>query len=349
MAPAEAKNPYRSSVKTVRLVAPTSWTTAFVLWIALGGLSLHRFTVLFWVLTGLVAFTVGRRPWWRAPLDWAPFIGLFLVYAYTRGAATSVGLPTLWELPARFDHALFGEVPSVWLQERMAAPDDAVPWWESLLSVVYLSFFVVPFVLAAALWLRSRVQFTRFMVRFAVVSGIAVLCYVLVPAAPPWAAARCTHAEVADRPSNPACMEDNHPTSREDTVLRALDNDEPPLLVRRITARGFSEIPGLHLTEGFIETGIDSSNPVAAVPSLHAAEAMLVSAFAWPLVRRRWRPLLALYPPAMAFALVWGGDHYVFDVLLGWALVAGVMLGLGHLERRRVSTARTAEPDEALA
>ena len=34
----------------------------------------------------------------------------------------------------------------------------------------------------------------------------------------------------------------------------------------------------------------------------------------------RWaRPLLALYPLAMAFALVYTAEHYVFDILLGWA------------------------------
>ena len=78
----------------------------------------------------------------------------------------------------------------------------------------------------------------------------------------------------------------------------------------------------MQLTEGFIKSGIDASNPVAAVPSLHGAVALLVSVFLWPLVRRRWRPLLALYPLAMGFTLVLGGDHYVFDILLGWGVVS---------------------------
>ena len=57
--------------------------------------------------------------------------------------------------------------------------------------------------------------------------------------------------------------------------------------------------------------------------ALHGAVALLVSVFLWPLVRRRWRPLLALYPLAMGFTLVLGGDHYVFDILLGWAVSFG--------------------------
>ena len=30
-------------------------------------------------------------------------------------------------------------------------------------------------------------------------------------------------------------------------------------------------------------------------------------------------PLLALYPAAMAFALVYTAEHYLVDILLGWA------------------------------
>jgi membrane-associated phospholipid phosphatase len=57
---------------------------------------------------------------------------------------------------------------------------------------------------------------------------------------------------------------------------------------------------------------------VAAVPSLHAAYTLLFALFLWPIAGRA-RPLLALYPVAMAFALVYSAEHYVSDILLGWA------------------------------
>jgi hypothetical protein len=41
----------------------------------------------------------------------------------------------------------------------------------------------------------------------------------------------------------------------------------------------------------------------------------------------------------MGFTLVWGGDHYVFDILLGWGVVAAVMVGLSRLERRPAAEA----------
>ena len=102
----------------------------------------------------------------------------------------------------------------------------------------------------------------------------------------------------------------------------------------------------MQLTEGFIKSGIDASNPVAAIPSLHGAVALLVSVFLWPLVRRRWRPLLALYPLAMGFTLVLGGDHYVFDILLGWGVVAVVVATLWWRERR---STRQEELEPAMA
>ena len=313
------------------------WSIGLLAWILLGGLSFDRETVVFWVVTGLVAFTIGRRPWWQAPVDWLPFIVFFLVYDFTRGAASTLGFPTHWEVLARVDRVLgLGAIPSAWLQERLAASGDEVPWWEMAISTVYMSFFVVPFVLAGVLWIRSRTEFVRFMTRLVLVSGIALIGYVVVPSAPPWAAAKCTHAEVASHPADPACMSEDRPGRRKGTVIPALEPDNPdgPRIVERISSRGFLSIPGVYRTEGFVRSGIDASNPVAAVPSLHAAEAALVCAFGWAFVRRRWRPLLAAYPLAMGFALVFGGDHYVVDVLLGWSVVAVVMVGVAWLERR---------------
>ena len=79
------------------------------------------------------------------------------------------------------------------------------------------------------------------------------------------------------------------------------------------------EIPFLSLSfEGLFERGQEYSNPVAAVPSLHAAYTLLFAIYLWRV--RRWaRPLLAAYVAAMAFALVYTAEHYVADILLGWA------------------------------
>jgi membrane-associated phospholipid phosphatase len=59
------------------------------------------------------------------------------------------------------------------------------------------------------------------------------------------------------------------------------------------------------------------ANNVAAMPSLHAAFAVLFSLYLWRLVPRAARALLALYPFAMSFALVYSGEHYVVDCIAG--------------------------------
>jgi membrane-associated phospholipid phosphatase len=47
------------------------------------------------------------------------------------------------------------------------------------------------------------------------------------------------------------------------------------------------------------------------------------------------RPLLLLYPLAMGLTLMATGEHYFFDVALGWIYAGAVMAGWGWWERRR--------------
>ena len=57
----------------------------------------------------------------------------------------------------------------------------------------------------------------------------------------------------------------------------------------------------------------------------------------------RWaRPLLALYPPAMAFALVYTAEHYLVDILLGWAYTLVAIWVVGRVAA--YSWGRAAEP-----
>ena len=67
------------------------------------------------------------------------------------------------------------------------------------------------------------------------------------------------------------------------------------------------------------EKGQNYANNVAAMPSLHAAYALLIALYLWKMVPPWARVLLALYPPAMAFALVYSGEHYLVDCFAGWA------------------------------
>ena len=99
----------------------------------------------------------------------------------------------------------------------------------------------------------------------------------------------------------------------------------------RLTGRGWSDI-GLG---GFHVVLAKVGNPVAAMPSLHGGIAMLVAMFAVYRLRSPWRWTAMAYPLVMAFALVYYAEHYVIDIIAGWALAGLVMVAVGRWERRR--------------
>ncbi len=108
-------------------------------------------------------------------------------------------------------------------------------------------------------------------------------------------------------------------------LLGAMHMSQPGAhqFVERISTRGWGT---LHLQSAgaLLDSGQASVNLVAAIPSLHAAVTAMISMFLWRRVRRGWRPLLVGYPLAMAFVLVYSAEHFVVDILMGWALAAAV-------------------------
>jgi membrane-associated phospholipid phosphatase len=69
-------------------------------------------------------------------------------------------------------------------------------------------------------------------------------------------------------------------------------------------------------------------NPYAAMPSLHCAFALLAGLTIWHTVRSRWRAFGILWPAAVGLATVATGNHWVLDVVAGYA-VAGTAWVLG--------------------
>ena len=78
------------------------------------------------------------------------------------------------------------------------------------------------------------------------------------------------------------------------------------------------------------------SNPVAAVPSLHAGWAVGVGIgvvrYAGPL---RWRLAGALYPPAVVLTIVATGNHFFLDALAGMAVLGAGFAAASVLEWRQ--------------
>jgi membrane-associated phospholipid phosphatase len=280
-----------------------------VIWSAVYGIPVQRELVIAWVCGALVCVSIGRplRQILQLVLDWLPIVAVLAVYDVTRGAADSLGIGIHAHPMIDFDRFVFlGQTPTEWLQARLYEPGE-VSWWDVAFTLVYTSYFIVPFALAGVLWARDRLAFLRFTKRLVSLALAGLATYILFPAAPPWMAAE----------------------------MGLLEN------VHRTTSEGWGVL-GVG-TAGLFSEGQAGVNLVAAVPSLHSAFTALVAMFLWGRVRPRLRPLLALYPLAMALTLIATGEHYFFDVLLGWLYAGAVMLAWSRWESRSRGVGSPAE------
>jgi hypothetical protein len=335
----------------IRRITVAIWAAVVIYRSAVDGLAFNRELLLVYIATGLIAASIGQgHKVFAVVRDWLPFALVLVLYDFSRGAADMLGARTLWQFQPNADRWLFfGTVPTVWLQEhiKMAQP----PWWEVIISSIYMSFFVLPYLVAGVLWLRNRTEWAAFARQFVALSFAALVIYVALPAAPPWAGASCTPADVAAGPANPPCMFHGPAGVPGGGLLGAMHMSRPGAhqFVERISTRGWGT---LHLQSAgaLLDSGQASVNLVAAIPSLHAAVTAMISIFLWRRVKRGWRPLLVAYPLAMAFVLVYSAEHFVVDILLGWALAVVVSALLALVDswwaRRRAakSAAALAEP-----
>jgi membrane-associated phospholipid phosphatase len=329
-----------------RWASIAGWLVAFEIQVRYYGVPFDREGVLLWIVLGLAAASIGRRALWTVIVDWLPFALVLIAYDYLRGVSDKLGMPTWWTPQLDVDKFLFGGIePTVWLQERLKY--STARWWDVAVSLTYVSFFVLPYVTAAILWLRSRVEFRRWAVRFVTLSFIGFALFAVIPAAPPWAAAKCSAAEVADHPSNPSCMAANPALVPQGGLLGPVLHPRPgakPYL-ERISGRGWSKLH-LGVAKSLLDKGQGTVDLVAAVPSLHAGGTLLFAIFLWRRVRVWWKAALVGYVGFMAFALVYAGEHYLSDVLAGWLAAAAVSAAFALFERRRKRAAPLDTLDE---
>lgn len=233
-------------------------------------------------------------------ISWSPLSVILLAYGVAGwisapleegdGASTNrlgAGLHVLG--PARVDERVFGTVPTVWLQEHLV--DQTAHWYDAVAALVYVTHFITIPLLTAVVWFRLRERFVAWLVAVLTMSVVGITGYVVYPAAPPWLAAE-----------------------RGDVGA-----------VERISDIGWGLVH-LDVVGRFTELGQSGSNPVAAMPSLHAGTALLVALFVWPSVGATARVALVAYAVAMAVTLVYTGEHYVVDVAAGWLVAAGAIV-----------------------
>ncbi|MFE0459981.1 phosphatase PAP2 family protein [Kitasatospora sp. NPDC058965] len=310
--PAAARRTLRERARYLRWLAWPVYFFALWRYIADNGVPYQNDLVFCWLIGALIAAAVhsGHRfGWLRVLRDWLPVMGAVYVYSLLRGYGAHTPWAVHWAPQLAFDRAVgFGQVWTVRLQHWLYTPGHP-HWYDYLATTVYMSHFFAVFVIMAALWKRRHDRFTRLVAFYLALTFAGFATYVLYPADPPWLTAQNGHLPELTR------------------------------VVSDVLTQS-----GLPRAGSLFENGSRFDNDVAAMPSLHAAYPMMLALFFWPTAGRKLRVLLVLYPLAMAFSLVYGAEHFVIDILIGWLYAAVVVLGLGRwLDRRAVRRAARAE------
>jgi membrane-associated phospholipid phosphatase len=303
-------DPSGSRLLRREIIAPAAFFAGSLAFFAVVGIPYQRDLIAVWLLLGLLCFSLSDlRGYGRSVvLEWLPFLAILIAYDSLRGGAGHLFAPHfLPQLQA--DNALFGgTAPTVTLQHWLW--HGKVVWYDLVVWGVYLTHFFATPLLAAILWKVDRQRFRMFIVFVAALSFAGLVTYALYPAAPPWMAG--------------------------DAHLMAP--------VTRIIPDVWQALP-IHSAGSLIEHGYKYANNVAAVPSLHAAFSLLIAIMIWPRKRKWLRPLVALYPLAMAFSLIYTGEHYFSDIALGWCYTIATVLAV----QRLLSWRAARRPAEAFA
>lgn len=261
------------------------------------------------VFIALLAVFLVLGQGWEFTRRFAPFAVLLVTYDAFRGIADYLNGHVHYTLMIDVDRWIGGGmVPSVRLQRWIHTAH--VQWFDYVFYLLYIVHFLVPFVLAVLIWKLAPREYWPYVGAIVALSYAAFLTYVAFPAAPPWMASQAHLVGHLDR-INVAVM--HH--------------------------WGGHKLPSLyeHL----------DPNRVAAVPSLHAAYPVLELLFVRRCFGRRAAALFAVYPLALMFGVVYFGEHYVFDVVLGTLYaIAAYAVVTTLVDRRRARHAATAsDPD----
>jgi membrane-associated phospholipid phosphatase len=188
--------------------------------------------------------------------------------------------------PAAADRLIgFGELPTHRLQRALSTP-DALRRHDVALSVIHWSWFIVPHGTVAWLLLRHHDRYVRGAVLMASTFDLGLVVYWAVPTAPPWYAGETGHVAP----------------------------------VRRImveTGEFVWKGAWRHLYDGL------EGNPFAAMPSLHFGTSVMAARMLSE-VGRGPGALGWTYALSLGFGLVYLGEHYVLDLLAGFALAETV-------------------------
>jgi membrane-associated phospholipid phosphatase len=246
--------------------------------------------------------------------DWGAFLAALLAWQFTSPVATQLSTP--WHLTELIDADRFmfhGVVPTVWLQAHLYHPGVLEPWDVFAVAMYSLHFFT-PLVVGFVLWLTNRALFHKFAFAFVLVAIAGFATYIVYPAVPPWLAA---HHLV---PYHHIYLRSPHGRVYLPGVRNVFD----------AAAYHWYNAYNGQISIGFLHQHIDQ---IGAMPSQHAAFPFLCLLF----LRRqfgRWAHLGWLYIAGITFSIVYLGQHYVIDALVGFVYAAAGYAFVMHVMPR---------------
>jgi hypothetical protein len=294
---------------------------AFVLYTVFLGLPYSEDEILLWLTAALFVASLSDLGQWRRGLvrDWLPLYVVLAVYALLRGYASHVLWGPFYRPQVAFDSFIGGgRPPTVTLQRWLFRANDLRPW-DYLTWLTYMSHFFTSFIVAGVLWKRDHARFKRFVALFVGLTFLGYITYVLYPALPPWLASQTGHIAP----------------------------------ITRIIPVVWDHV-GIHGAGALFTGNNQFDNNIAAMPSLHAAYPMLLLLFFWKRARPAVRAILVAYVLAMAFTLVYTGEHFVLDEVVGWSYAIFTFVVGGRLfdrwgawRKARREEEQSAEPASA--
>jgi tetratricopeptide (TPR) repeat protein len=287
-------------------------TVAVILGVVAGMASFDRYSVI-WKAVVIPILLIGALVSHRLRRfvdDWAVFLALVILFDFVRGfvfaLVTHYQLPVYMMYAIDWERALLGGDTFPVLVQTWRASLANPALLDRALTLVHGSHFAFFLVFGMAVWLLRPEAFRSYKTAIVSVLFAGALGYLVVPTIPPWMAADSFGV-----------------LPPVDSVVTRIYNAELPTLQRAFDI-----------------------NPIAAMPSLHAALPTLcaliaVRLFGW------WGLGVVLYTMVVYFASGYLGQHYLVDLLAGAALAVGAFFAvsfLGDGSQRRSPAGRAARP-----
>ena len=185
-----------------------------------------------------------------------------------------------------------------------------LPWLVDACNLCYsLTHLLAPPLVLLVLYRKAPARYRVARNAFLALLGLALLCFWLVPVAPPRLVPGPTHLT---------------------DTSQSLSLDHTPF-AGVVASRNASATP----------TWVGSTNPFAAMPSLHVGWAVWAVLALWPILRRRASKILAVaYAVGMLLSVVVTGNHWLLDGVAGAALAVTTLAAAAAWERHRARASR---------